>query len=105
MAVLTTGAGEYGLPLAFDATHPAAHRPVRDERRGLGGRRRLSETHGTGHPKDSYELDEVTQDGDIDMLLHFALADSGLTQSSTEGCVWGMLPAEAGRTRSSVVTP
>ena len=96
VAVLTTGAGEYGLPLAFDATHPAAHRPVRDERRGLGGRRRLERDPRDGPSQGQLRADEVTQDGDIDMLLHFALADSGLTQSSTEGCVWGMLAGGGG---------
>ena len=69
VAILTTSAGEYGLPLAFDAT---TIDPV-SVRLGLsdtvwfetGG---ATPRHNRGHVEDSYELDEVTQDGDNDMV-------------------------------------
>jgi hypothetical protein len=45
-----------------------------------------------GSLDDSYELDETTKDGDIDLVLHFRVGDSGLTASSTQGCVAGGSP-------------
>jgi uncharacterized repeat protein (TIGR01451 family) len=90
VAVLTTRAGEYGLPLGFDATtiDPTTVRfgPASVVLGGGGG---ATEVHGAGHPEDSYELDETTRDGDLDLVLHFRAADSGLTSSSTEACVAG----------------
>jgi hypothetical protein len=90
VAVLTTEAGEYGLPLAFDATtiDPTSVRfgpadIVFDE---LGG---AFESHGKGHPKRSYELDEKTKDADADMILHFLTQQTGLGPGDTEGCVKG----------------
>ncbi len=47
------------------------------------------EIHGTGHLDDSYQLDETTKDGDLDMLFHFRAADAGLTLATTEACVQG----------------
>jgi hypothetical protein len=89
VAVLTTRAGEYGLPLAFDATKidPATVRfgPASLVFSGGGA----SAIHGVGHLEDSYELDEKTRDGDLDMVFQFRVADSGLTASSTEACVRG----------------
>jgi uncharacterized repeat protein (TIGR01451 family) len=90
LAVLTTSAGEYGLPLAFDATKI-------DGASVLFGLSTLvfsetggtTEVHGTGHIEYSYELDEKTRDGDLDMVLHFPVANSGLTLMSTRACVKG----------------
>ena len=90
LAVLSTTAGEYGLPLPFDATtiDPTSVRfgpgdVVFDETGGA------FESHGRGHPEDSYELDEVTKDGDIDMVLHFQTQETGIGPSDTEACVKG----------------
>jgi uncharacterized repeat protein (TIGR01451 family) len=88
VAVLTTAAGEYGLPLAFDATTIA----LSSVRFGsasavLAGNGALAKKD--AHPEDAYELDETTKDGDIDLVLHFRVADSGLTTLSTQGCVAG----------------
>jgi hypothetical protein len=89
VAALTTAAGEYGNPLAFDATtiDPLSVRfgPAALVASGGGGQ----ETHAAGHPEDSWELDEVTRDGDIDMVLHFSPGDSGFALSDTEGCLKG----------------
>ena len=48
-----------------------------------------TEFHNKGHIEDSFELDEVTQDGDLDMVLHFKAKDTGLDETDTEGCVKG----------------
>jgi len=47
------------------------------------------ESHNMGHLEDSYELDEKTRDGDIDMVLHFPGVQTGLTPSDTKACVKG----------------
>ena len=72
VAVLTTNAGEYGLPLAFDATRiqPLTTRfgPKSVVTAGGGA----PESHGRGHIEDAIERsDERTKDGDRDMVLHF----------------------------------
>jgi M6 family metalloprotease-like protein len=90
VAVLTTEAGEYGLPLPFDAQwiDPLT---VRFGPEGLvwpelGG---ASEAHDTGHLGDSYELDDTTRDRDVDMVLHFGTRDAGLQAGDVEACVKG----------------
>ena len=88
--VLTTRAGEYGLPLAFDATtiQPLTARFA--PKALLIAGRGASESHKRGHIEDALERsDEKTRDGDRDMLLHFAVQQSGLTRSETEACVRG----------------
>jgi len=90
LAILTTRAGEYGLPLAFDATRidPLSvrfgPRPVLFP--GPGG---AVERHRTGHIEDAREMDEKTRDGDPDMVLHFLASQSGLTLADPEACVKG----------------
>ena len=90
LAVLTTMAGEYGTPLDFDATaiDPNSVRfgPGSVVFSESGG---AAESHGRGHIEDSYELDEVTRDGDSDMVLHFRAGDSGIQAGDTEACVKG----------------
>jgi uncharacterized repeat protein (TIGR01451 family) len=90
VAVLTTVAGEYGLPVDFDATaiDPLS---VRFGPRTLvwtetGG---AFEAHDRGHIEDSYELDETTRDGDLDLVLHFIARATGLVRGDTEACVKG----------------
>jgi uncharacterized repeat protein (TIGR01451 family) len=99
VAVLTTEAGEYGLPLAFDAATidplsvlfgPAAL--VFPEAGGA------TEVHSAGHVEDSRELNEKKRDKDLDMVLHFSVGDSGLTTASTEACVKGTFTAAGGAT-------
>jgi uncharacterized repeat protein (TIGR01451 family) len=90
VAVLTTVAGEYGLPLGFDATSidPLSVRfgPRAEVWAETGG---AFESHGRGHVEDSYELDERTRDGDLDMVLHFRSRESGIQRGDTEACVKG----------------
>jgi hypothetical protein len=94
MAVLTTRAGEYGLPLDFDATtiQPLTVRfgPSRTVYGGLGG---TAEEHQRGHIENAVERTntgkENVTDADLDMVLHFESAGSGLTGTDTEACVKG----------------
>jgi hypothetical protein len=90
VAVLTTRAGEYGLPLAFNAaqikplTTRFAPKPVVTAGGGA------PEAHGKGHIEDAIERsDERTRDGDLDMVLHFETQRSSLTPGTTEACVRG----------------
>jgi uncharacterized repeat protein (TIGR01451 family) len=98
LAVLSTNAGEAGFPLAFDATtiDPLSVRfgPAALVLGGAGA----SEIHGVGHIQDAFELDEVTKDGDLDMVLHFRATDAGLTLATTEACVIGQFTAPGGAT-------
>jgi uncharacterized repeat protein (TIGR01451 family) len=90
VAVLTTAAGEYGLPLAFDATtiFPLTVRFGPEPVVIAGGGAR--EAHGRGHIEDAIERsDEVTKDGDLDMVLHFRTQESELTGTETKACVRG----------------
>ena len=88
VGVLTTKAGEYGLPLSFDATRIVSA-TVRFGPASLV----LPETGGvapTGaHVEDTYELNDQSRDGDLDMVLQFRVAPSGLTPASTQACVKG----------------
>jgi hypothetical protein len=90
LAVLTTVGGEYGLPLSFDATAIDLSSVRFGERTQVfsetGG---AAEAHGRGHLEDSFEKDERTRDGDIDMVLHFSTDQTGVTAVDTEGCVKG----------------
>jgi uncharacterized repeat protein (TIGR01451 family) len=97
LAILTTAAGEYGLPLAFDATtvDPLSVRfgPRDPVWAGTGG---AFEAHDRGHVEDSRELDEITRDGDDDMVLHFLAQETGISAGDTEACVKGEWLGPAG---------
>jgi uncharacterized repeat protein (TIGR01451 family) len=91
VAALTTEVGEYGLPLAFDATSIQPLTVLFGTEAGLfnTAEEGAPEVHGRGHLEDSYELDERTRDGDTDMVLHFEVSVSGLAVGDTEACVKG----------------
>lgn len=97
VAILTTRAGEYGLPLAFDATTIQADTvrfgPRGSAFAGVGA----TEAHGKIHTEDSYELDERTRDGDQDAVMHFPTPDSGISPGTREACVWGKFVAANGK--------
>lgn len=94
VAVLTTVAGEYGLPVAFDATRidPATSRfgliPVLNGGNG-------SSVH-QSFIRDSFEMDDHTRDGDLDMVLHFRITGTGATAATTELCVTGKFQGNGG---------
>jgi serine protease len=90
VAALTTGVGEYGLPLAFDATTilPASARfgPGPEVWSDTGG---APIDNGIFHVRDSFELDDRTKDRDPDLVLHFRSSRSGITDGDVEACVKG----------------
>jgi hypothetical protein len=94
VAILTTAAGEYGLPLAVDATliDPLSVRfgPA-DLLLNVEPPGGATEFHGRGHLEDSFELDETTQDGDLDLVLHFQRPETGLDFDDSVGCVKGTI--------------
>jgi len=90
-----------GLPLAFDATtiDPLSVRwGLRSSVFNVGVAAGAKEIPNEGHLERSYELDERTRDADLDMVLHFKPADSGLTVGSTESCLKGSFQATDGNT-------
>jgi uncharacterized repeat protein (TIGR01451 family) len=94
VAILTTGAGEYGLPAAVDATmiDPlSVHFGPADLLFNVDPPGGAIEFLGRGHIEDSFELDEVTQDGDMDLALHFQRPDTGLDFDDSEACVKGTI--------------
>jgi uncharacterized repeat protein (TIGR01451 family) len=97
-AILTTQAGEYGLPLAFDATRidvaSVLFGPASLVFSGAGG----ATADGKAHIEDSYELNEKTRDHDLDMVLQFPVFTSGLTSISTQACVKGRFTGANGMT-------
>jgi hypothetical protein len=100
VAMLTTAAGEYGNPVAFDATRiiPTTARFGKSTTiLAAGG---AVARHGRGHISDSLELNDVTRDGDLDMVIQFfAPINTGLVQGDTEACVLGEFQAGAQRLR------
>jgi len=97
LAVLTTRAGEYGLPLDFDATMilplTARFGPIDVVNAGRGA----TEVHSRNHLERSYELDEKTRDADLDDVLHFSPPAAELLATSTQGCVKGKFTGPAGQ--------
>jgi uncharacterized repeat protein (TIGR01451 family) len=101
LAALTTTAGEYNLPLPFDATKIDA-RTVRWGLRGnlfnTASPTGAKEIHNTVHLVRSYELDEHTKDADLAGVMHFKPSESGLTPQTNEACVKGRYTAPGGNT-------
>ncbi|HWJ81490.1 MAG TPA: hypothetical protein VNS55_04560 [Nocardioides sp.] len=84
MAVLTTSAGERGLPVAFDATRiRAASVRIGNRADLVGSNAGVPESHGRVH------LEDVDRDGDTDGVLHAAGRQIPVTTSTTELCVRG----------------
>lgn len=90
VAILTTTAGEYGTTVDFDATQVNVESlrfgPLAVLDAGGGGT-----PVGGAHLEDAVERDEVTRDGDTDMVLHFSPVESGITTATTEVCLRGTL--------------
>lgn len=97
VAVLTTKAGEYGLPLDFDAQRidPLSVRFGQKNATFAVASKGGSEVHQRGHLEDAFERAatpdgaEKVKDGDTDMVLHFDAPQTGLTSGDTEACVKG----------------
>lgn len=88
MAALSTTAGEYGNPVAFDATAIDAATLRFGSRTALLAGGGAAEAHERIHPEDSFERDESTRDGDLDAVLHFRRTAS-LQPGDTKACVFG----------------
>lgn len=89
VAILTTAAGEYGKPLAFDARQVApltvrfgTESEVWAEAGGAADR------HGGGRLQDVHEFGQ-RKDGDLDLLQQFQMRETGLRATDTQGCVKG----------------
>lgn len=97
LAVLTTMAGEYDTVIDVDATQidPLSTRfgPWSEVWNETGG---AAEAHNQGHIEDAYELDEVTLDGDDDMVLHYRTQETGIEFGDTEACIKGELVDDGG---------
>lgn len=96
VAVLTTGAGEYGNPLAFDATTIVAESVRFASPAALLAGAGTAELHDAIHPEDALERDERTRDRDVDALLHFRPRQDSLSATDTRGCVLGRFTSPAG---------
>jgi Domain of unknown function DUF11 len=97
VALLTTLAGEYGLPLAFDARTA----DVRSIRFGLreatfagGG---TPDRRGKGQLIDSWERsNEALRDGDVDLELRFPREATGIPLGTSEACMKGTFAGPGG---------
>jgi uncharacterized repeat protein (TIGR01451 family) len=90
VAALTTEAGEYGLPLAFDATtivpDTARFGASTEVWTGTGG---APLHNGVFHVRDSFELDDRTKDRDLDLVLHHRSSEAGILKGDVEACLRG----------------
>jgi hypothetical protein len=98
VAILTTDEGEYDLPLAFDAT-TVDHTTVR-----FGTVAVLNEGGGSAVApdrdfiRDSFEMDDQTKDGDLDMVLLVTVPGSGIDADAEEACLTGQYVGEDNQT-------
>jgi hypothetical protein len=98
VAILTTEVGEYGLPVAFDATtiQPLTVRFGQEDLvwTEMGG---AFDRNSKDHIKDAHEqFDDHTKDGDDDMILGFDRSLTGLTDADVVGCVKGLFEDDDG---------
>ncbi len=94
VGILTTAAGEYGLPLDVDAVsvqHGTVRFGVLETLEGGGG---ASPSPDKAFIKDSFEMDDQSKDGDLDMELRFKAAGTGIDGDATEACVTGIYLGE-----------
>jgi uncharacterized repeat protein (TIGR01451 family) len=99
-AVLTTAAGEYELPLPFEAAAIDESSVLVGDRdlvwEGIGG---ATPYQGEGHMHNVHEVDEKRKDGDLDMLFHFRSEESGLGPDDGKACIAGMYLDGSGHLR------
>ncbi|GAA0390352.1 hypothetical protein Acor_47030 [Acrocarpospora corrugata] len=99
VAALTTRAGEYNLPLAFDATKIKPE-TVRFGTRNGAAAHGAPPIHNIGVRTLSIERGplEIFIDLDWDMLMTFTAHDTDLTRTSTEACLAGSFSPRTGET-------
>ena len=97
VALLSTSAGEYGLPLDFDARTVDVASLRFGQRNvvftNVGG---SVEHQGRAQVVDSFEPDDRTKDGDDDLRAHFSKTGTGLGAGDNEACVKGVFVAPGG---------
>lgn len=99
MAVLTTTAGEYGNPLAFDATTiQAASVRVGSRSALVATNTGAPEAHGKIHVENTEEPDGKTKDRDQDAVLHARASEIPVVPTMTEICVRGRFGPGSGTT-------
>ena len=87
VAILSTAAGENALPIAIDASmiDPlSVHFGPSDVLFDVEPPGGATEAHGRGH----------LQSGDLDLMMHFKTAETGLETTDTEGCAKGLINIE-----------
>lgn len=89
VAILTTAVGEYGLPLAFDATTIDPSTLAFGSRDVVVSGGGPPEAHARIHVEDALEHDDLTRDGDLDAVTHYRLRSRGLDSTADEACVGG----------------
>jgi hypothetical protein len=98
VGILSTRAGEYGLPLDFDATGIDVSSLRFGQRQKVFGNEAGSvEKQGEGQLQDLQEKDERTKDGDDDFRAQFARENTQLTASDPQACVKGTVLTPSGR--------
>ncbi|MFU8840401.1 MAG: S8 family serine peptidase [Nitriliruptoraceae bacterium] len=94
VAALSTAAGEYDLQHPFDATTILADTvrfgSLAEVWNGTGGAPLHNDVF---HVRDSHELDDRTQDRDLDMVLYHRISQTGLEASDLEACLTGIYVA------------
>lgn len=97
VGLLTTRAGEYGLPLAFDATAAditSVRFGPRETTFAGGG---ASDRRGKLDAADSWERsNEALRDGDVDLEFRFVRAETGIPSGTSEACLKGTAKGPAG---------
>jgi hypothetical protein len=99
LAALTTKAGEYGLPMAFNAKSidiSTVRFGLRANLFNVASPTGAIEAHGKLHLDDSVELNERSEDEDLDAIMHFKMRGSGLVIGTTEACLKGKFITTAG---------
>jgi len=99
VGLLTTAAGEYGLPLAFDAATADVESLRFGPRTATFSGGGAPDRRGKGTLGDSWERsDESRRDGDVDLEVRFVRAETGIPSGTSEACLKGSFTAADGRT-------
>ena len=97
VAILTTRAGEYGLPLAFDATTVDVSSVRFGPRTTTWAGGGAPDRRGKGDFRDTWEdSNESVRDGDIDLELRFVRGETQIPPGTSEACAKGSFTGTGG---------
>jgi len=97
VAILTTRAGEYGLPLAFDATTVDVSSVRFGPRTTTWAGGGAPDRRGKGDFRDTWEdANESVRDGDIDLELRFVREETQIPPGTSEACAKGSFAGTGG---------